>query len=60
MRTELTEKDNKLVKLKIKQRRLFANLSKSGYERPTEQNLQIQHFTLEKLKVSGTIHMLFL
>lgn len=60
MRRELTEKNKKIMTLKIKQRWLFANLSKWGYERPTEQNLQIQHFTLEKLKVSGTIHTLCL
>jgi len=39
MRTELTEKDNKIMKLKIKQSWLFSNVSKWGYERPTEQIL---------------------
>lgn len=41
--------------VKIKEM-LFVGLWKWGYKRPIKQTLQIQHFSLEKMKALGTIH----
>lgn len=54
---KLTKEGNKTVNIKLK-RMFITNVQKSIYNRPTEEILQIQHFSLQQ--ALGTIHPLCL